>query len=56
MLRATQLTEELATTWRRPLSAPGDATEILPVGELATEELGEEEAEASSSDEEASLS
>ena len=51
VLRATQLTEELATYWRRPLGAPGDVTEALPVGEPASHELDEEEAEANSSDE-----
>ena len=39
LLRATQLTEERATYWRRPLGALGDVPEALPVGEPATEEL-----------------
>ena len=29
-------------SWRRVLGAPGEATEALPVGEPAREELGEE--------------
>ena len=49
-------TEELAASWRRRLWVPGEATAPTRVGELASDEAGEAEAEANSSEEEVILS